>query len=86
MVHQVLEGVEQQGIDVTISPAALDRLRLRCLKDLSNGGRGIRNQVEAHLVNPLARALFDANALPGSRWKATDVAIGDVTSLTLSPG
>ena len=86
MVHQVLQGVEQQGIDVTISPAALDRLRLRCLKDLSNGGRGIRNQVEAHLVNPLARALFDANALPGSRWKATDVAIGDITSLTLSPG
>lgn len=86
MVHQVLQGVEQQGIEVTISPAALDRLRSRCLKDLSNGGRGIRNQVEAHLVNPLARALFDANALPGSRWKATDVAIGDVTSLTLSPG
>jgi hypothetical protein len=25
---------------------------------LSNGGRGIRNKVEAHLVNPLARALF----------------------------
>jgi ATP-dependent Clp protease ATP-binding subunit ClpA len=37
------------------------RLRLReiCLSDLSDGGRGIRNQLEAHLVNPLARLLFD---------------------------
>jgi ATP-dependent Clp protease ATP-binding subunit ClpA len=85
MVRQVLQGVEQQGIDVAIPGATLDRLRSRCLEDLSNGGRGIRNQVEAHLVNPLARALFDANALPGSRWKATDVAIGNVTSLTLAP-
>jgi hypothetical protein len=84
MVRQVLQGVEQQGIGVTIPPTTLDRLRTRCLNDLSNGGRGIRNQVEAHLVNPLARALFDSNALPGSRWKATDIAIGDVTSLTLS--
>ena len=35
-------------------------LRDLCLADLSNGGRGIRNKIEAHLVNPLARALFDS--------------------------
>jgi ATP-dependent Clp protease ATP-binding subunit ClpA len=41
------------------SAEAWDTLRHLCTADLANGGRGIRNQIEAHLINPLARALFD---------------------------
>jgi hypothetical protein len=29
-----------------------------CIHDLSNGGRGIGNQLESRFINPLARALF----------------------------
>ena len=55
-----------------------------CLADLSNGGRGIRNQVEAHLVNPLSRALFDAGAKPGGRYEIQSIRPGASTTLTLS--
>lgn len=40
-------------------PDALNSLRELCTADLANGGRGIRNKIEAHLINPLARALFE---------------------------
>ena len=32
------------------------------LGNLNNGGRGIGNIVESHLINPLARFLFDNDA------------------------
>lgn len=61
MVDDILAGVgKSQGIPVKLSEAARASLAHLCLSDLSNGGRGIRNKVEAHLINPLARALFDA--------------------------
>lgn len=60
MVEVILERVEQAtGRPVQLSDAVHTRLREICLSDLSDGGRGIRNQLEAHLVNPLARLLFD---------------------------
>jgi hypothetical protein len=31
----------------------------RCTRDLSNGGRGIGNQLESVFINPLSRALFE---------------------------
>jgi ATP-dependent Clp protease ATP-binding subunit ClpA len=43
-------------------------LKDQCLRDLSNGGRGIRNQLEAQLVNPLARQIFDQDAAPGESF------------------
>ena len=36
-----------------------------CLGDLTHGGRGIGNRLEAVLINPLARALFDFETSPG---------------------
>jgi hypothetical protein len=61
MVEAILERVEQAtGRPVQLSDAVRTRLREICLSDLSDGGRGIRNQLEAHLVNPLARLLFDS--------------------------
>ena len=60
MVDDVLrEALPSDTGAIEISESAMDNLRTLCLSDLSNGGRGIRNKVETHLVNPLARALFD---------------------------
>ena len=59
MVRSVLADAETSGHKVGLSSSAWDTLRHLCTADLSNGGRGIRNQIEAHLINPLARALFD---------------------------
>ncbi|WP_165948200.1 hypothetical protein, partial [Pseudomonas aeruginosa] len=50
------------------------------LGDLSNGGRGIRNQLEARLLNPLSRALFDQDAQPGERFLISAL---DADGLTL---
>jgi ATP-dependent Clp protease ATP-binding subunit ClpA len=65
MVTGTLADLQSQGFEVSISGEALDNLRSICLADLSNGGRGIRNQVEANLLNPLARSLFDSGAPKG---------------------
>ena len=86
MVDGVLSDIAlSQDIQVAIDPAPRTQLRTLCLADLSNGGRGIRNKVETHLVNPLARALFDQNAQAGSGFVIQAVAAeaGGTTSLRL---
>lgn len=52
---------------LVISDVARQELQTLCLADLSNGGRGVRNQLEAHFINPLARALFAAEQTPQIR-------------------
>jgi ATP-dependent Clp protease ATP-binding subunit ClpA len=74
---------EMQGIRITLSDGARESLRSLCLRDLTNGGRGIRNQVEAHLVNPLARSLFELEATSGQAFQVSRVDSGPLTSLTL---
>jgi ATP-dependent Clp protease ATP-binding subunit ClpA len=83
MIADTLKGVAEQDIAVDISDAARAALAETCLADLSNGGRGIRNQIEAHLVNPLARALFDADARPGSRYTIAALAPGEISTVKL---
>src|SRR5690606_24531335 len=56
-----------------------------CLADLSNGGRGIRYQIEAHLVNPVSRALFAADARPGSHYTIAALIPGEVITVLLEP-
>ena len=41
-------------------------------RDLAHGGRGIRNVVDAAVVNPLARWLFDNDAQHGARLRVTE--------------
>jgi len=85
MVNNVLFDLkESQGINVLMSSSALQTLRELCLKDLSNGGRGIRNKIETHLVNPLSRALFDENIEFGRQLCISSVEIGTVTKLNLT--
>nr|MBR4279477.1 ATP-dependent Clp protease ATP-binding subunit [Clostridia bacterium] len=50
---------EQKNIRVTVTGEAYAELSAAALSDLSNGGRGVGNQVEALLINPLSRWLFD---------------------------
>lgn len=73
MVEATLADLAGQGLEVMLATAAREALRTLCLADLSNGGRGIRNQLEAHLINPLARALFDCDAAPGQRFEVTQL-------------
>ena len=83
MVRDVLENAARTGIGVELDPGVLDQLATLCLSDLSNGGRGIRNQVESHLVNPLSRALFDSDAQSGSSWRVKALFTERVTRLSL---
>jgi energy-coupling factor transporter ATP-binding protein EcfA2 len=86
MVDGVLTDIaSSQNIRITIDAAPRAQLRALCLTDLSNGGRGIRNKVETHLVNPLARALFDQNAQAGSGFVIHTLVAegGSATSLRL---
>ncbi|GGB39738.1 chaperone [Sphingomonas metalli] len=81
MVRLVLADAEASGHRVTLSPEAWDALRHLCTADLSNGGRGIRNQIEAHLINPLARALFDREGNAPATVRRVET--GTVTALVL---
>ncbi len=63
MLSSILTALlKDQNITVTLSLRAKNDLEKVCLEDLSNGGRGIRNMMEAYLINPLSRALFDQSA------------------------
>lgn len=65
MVGNTFTDLRERNLDIQISDNARQSLHDLCLKDLSNGGRGIRNQLEANLLNPLSRALFDQDAQQG---------------------
>jgi ATP-dependent Clp protease ATP-binding subunit ClpA len=84
MLETLLGDVKELGFAVSISEASRGALRALCLAELSNGGRGIRNQVEAHLVNPLSRALFDRGAQPGERYEISSIQPGPSTVLELA--
>ena len=84
MLDAVLADIAStQSMDVTLTASSREKLRKLCLADLSNGGRGIRNKVEKHLINPLARALFDVNAMAGEKLQVEGVLSGNVTTLSL---
>lgn len=82
MLEGVLKDAEEAGYRVTISAAARMALEALCVEDLSNGGRGIRNKIETHLVNPLARALFEQDG--SGPFEVRSVTPGTVTSLEIA--
>ncbi|MGO8697196.1 MAG: AAA family ATPase [Limisphaerales bacterium] len=66
MVGNVLARLaDKQKVKIMLPENVKQVLREHCLKDLSNGGRGVGNQLEAWLINPLGRALFDSNVSEG---------------------
>jgi ATP-dependent Clp protease ATP-binding subunit ClpA len=87
MVARVLSDVAvNQHIDIALDEPSRAQLQELCLADLSNGGRGIRNKVETHLVNPLARAFFECAPAPRSAFEIKDLSIGanGVTAIHLA--
>ena len=86
MLARILADVRaEQGVEIVLAPAARAALAEICLADLSNGGRGVRNQLEAHFVNPLARAAFALDMRAGKRLTVESVEqAGGVTSLAIA--
>ena len=84
MVGNILSGLEKQSLTISISPQAKETLKQHCLADLSNGGRGIRNQLESYLINPLSRAVFDQDLQPNSAYQIVEIATGETTQITLA--
>jgi hypothetical protein len=82
MVNTALSNVGEAGYSVTLTPEISTKLQSICLADMSNGGRGIRNQLEAHLINPLARALFEEEEATGS-FRVEGLESGASTTLRL---
>lgn len=59
MLNNVVNRVrEEHKLTLELEPSVRQDLMARCIHDLSNGGRGIGNQLESVFINPLARALF----------------------------
>jgi ATP-dependent Clp protease ATP-binding subunit ClpA len=85
MVGNILDGLaERQKITVHLADTVKATLREHCLRDLNNGGRGIGNQLEALLINPLGRALFDANVAEEAELTVESIDLsGTIPSLNL---
>jgi ATP-dependent Clp protease ATP-binding subunit ClpA len=83
MVASILADAAGAGYRLTLAAEAKAALRDLCVANLSNGGRGIRNQLEAHLINPMARALFETTGEGAFVIEA--LTPGPVTTLTLRP-
>jgi ATP-dependent Clp protease ATP-binding subunit ClpA len=73
MVNATFSDLLGQELFIELTSQARQALHSLCLQDLSNGGRGIRNQLEARLLNPLSRALFDQDAQPGEHFTITEL-------------
>lgn len=84
MISGALASVRDAGYEVTLDAVVQDRLRSICLADLSNGGRGVRNQLEAHFINPLARALFEQDPTAG-HFRVQGIETGANTTLLVVP-
>jgi ATP-dependent Clp protease ATP-binding subunit ClpA len=80
MVNATFDDLQGQNLFIELAPQARQTLHNLCLQDLSNGGRGIRNQLEARLLNPLSRALFDQDAQSGEHFTITEL---DITGLKM---
>ena len=78
MISNVVNRVKvEHKLTLTISSIAMEKITSWCLKDLSNGGRGVGNHLESVLVNPLSRALFQGE----SRQEGSTVVVEDITEI-----
>lgn len=81
LVARVLGIVESdQNCRITFAPEAWEALKVLCTHDVFDGGRGVGNRVETHLINPLARALFAAP--PQREMRIVEVAEDDEARIT----
>jgi len=74
LLGQLLTSLaSQQKMHLRLSKKVRDSLLSLAQEYLEHGGRGIRNLVDAALVNPLASALFDQDIQPGSRLRVSQL-------------
>lgn len=62
---------DEHHLFLSLSSETRAALRQICTADLGSGGRGIGMALESHFINPLARALFDADYPPGARVRVS---------------
>jgi hypothetical protein len=68
MLQSILKRLlDSRSITIAIASNVGNEIRALCTSDRSNGGRGIGNQLEVWLINPLARALFDNGVKNGAK-------------------
>jgi hypothetical protein len=66
-VRSIAAIVEERcGITLGNLDTAIRELTPPCISDLEHGARGIANELESRLINPLARYLFDEDVQPGT--------------------
>ena len=82
MLNRILSDAALSGFRLSISNHAQQTLQDLCVSDLSNGGRGIRNKLEVHLINPLARALFGRTG--DGTFVIEKIVVGDTTTIELA--
>lgn len=74
MLRNIARRVEEEhGMMLELSQVARGKLVDACLADLSLGGRGIGNQLETALINPLARAIFTTDLKGCERVVVADI-------------
>ena len=84
MLANIAARVEESvGITIEISPQARDQLHELATADLTFGGRGIGNVLEARFVNPLARALFARDPSEGAHVVVVEASGGSVPEVVL---
>ncbi|MFZ6741656.1 AAA family ATPase [Undibacterium sp. JH2W] len=75
---------EELSLQLAMPATVRDELLARCIRDLSNGGRGVGNQLESNFINPLSRALFEQELEGKQRVTVTAITEADkVISLSL---
>lgn len=84
MLQNHLKAIQKQlSITLDIVDTVKTTLKELALKDLSNGGRGIRNKIEYHLITPISRSLFSLNPSKDDALKATAISV-DLTGTTIT--
>ncbi len=77
---------EEFKVKLALTPQVHEQLLKRCTTDLSNGGRGIGNQLESAFINPLSRAMFEHDLEGKTRLLVSEMSEQDrVITLTLQP-
>ena len=85
MLDNHLKAIQKQlNITLNLDESVKKSLKELALKDLSNGGRGIRNKIEYHFITPISRSLFSLDPLPNDVLKATAITVDNTgTTITL---
>lgn len=84
MISSIVDELHENNYTLQFTDTALESLMAIALADLSNGGRGIRNQLDAHLINPLSRHVFELAPLPGQTLLIEAVQPNDLTVVVRS--